>query len=217
MSVMSAPPSEAHGLSSTEGVVAAIRARIIRGIFLPGQRLTEGELATDLGVSRTSIREAVRVLESHGLIRIQPYFGTFVAELSPKEADDLLEVQGSLEPLAAGLAAQRRTNAHVRELWAIVEEGQRAAAEGRTDDASDLHGRFHATLAAASDNASLATLVTQLRDKIDWVYSTQVRRPAGDSWDEHALMVEAIERSGPDGAVEAARKHIEQGVTARRH
>jgi DNA-binding GntR family transcriptional regulator len=208
--------TEARELSPADAVVASLRTRIIRGSLQPGQRLTEEELAADLGASRTSVRQAIRVLASHGLIRIQPYFGTFVAELSPKEADDLLEVQGSLEPLAAGLAAERRTHAHLRELWAIVDEGRRAAAEGRTEEAADLHGRFHAMLAAASDNASLATLITQLRDKIDWVYATLVRRPAGDSWDEHAVIVEAIERGDPDGAVNAARQHIRQGRTARR-
>ena len=188
--------------------------RIIKGGYAPGQRLTEEELAAEYAVSRTSIREALRVLASLGFIVVKPYFGTFVAEMSTKEASDLFEVQGTLEPLAAGLAASRRTAAQLAELRAIVEQGRQAARRRRADDAAALHGRFHAALAAASGNDTLATLIVQLRDKIDWLYAARVRRPPGASWDEHAEMVEAIADGDPDRAVAAARSHIQHGADA---
>jgi DNA-binding GntR family transcriptional regulator len=185
---------------------------VISGEYAAGQRLTEEELARQHGVSRMSVREALRVLAAEGFIDVRPYFGTFVTELTSKQAGDLLEVQGALEPLAAGLAAGRRTAEHISELRAIVEEGRQAARAGRAEEASALHGRFHARLAAASGNDALSGLIVQLRDKIDWVYAARVRRPPGDSWEEHADMVDAIEKGDASLAVEAAQAHIRHAV-----
>lgn len=188
-----------------------VRSRIVRGMYLAGRRLTEEELAAEFRVSRTSVREALRVLAAEGFVRVQAYFGTFVAEMTPKQATDLLEVQGALEPLAAGLAARRRTPVQVAELEALVDDGRRAAREQRVEDARALHGRFHAVLAEASGNDNLSALVGQLRDKIDWVYSTQVPRPLGDSWDEHAEIVAAVAAADAALAEAAARRHIAEG------
>jgi DNA-binding GntR family transcriptional regulator len=195
-----------------EDVCARIRRCVISGEYAAGQRLTEEELARQHGVSRMSVREALRVLAAEGFIDVRPYFGTFVTELTSKQAGDLLEVQGALEPLAAGLAAGRRTAEHISELRAIVEEGRQAARAGRAEEASALHGRFHARLAAASGNDALSGLIVQLRDKIDWVYAARVRRPPGDSWEEHADMVDAIEKGDASLAVEAAQAHIRHAV-----
>ncbi|MCW2937527.1 MAG: hypothetical protein JWN00_512 [Actinomycetia bacterium] len=204
------------GLRPPERLHAEIRRRIIHGEYPAGLRLAEEELARQYRVSRTSVREALRVLASEGFVTVRPYFGTFVAEMTAKEAGDLLEVQGALEPLAAGLAASRRTTDHIAQLNAIVEQGRTAAREGRAEDGAALHSQFHAVLAAASGNDSLSALVTQLRDKLTWVYSAQVRRPPGDSWDEHAQIVATIERSDSALAVDVAKSHIQRGRTAQR-
>jgi DNA-binding GntR family transcriptional regulator len=206
------PSNVSRSLST---VCGDVRRRIIRGAYPAGRRLTEEELAAEFKVSRMSVREALRLLEAEGFVRVQPYFGTFVEEMTSKQASDLLEVQGALEPLAAGLAAGRRTAEHLAELHALVAEGRAAAGEGRGDDAAALHGRFHAVLADASGNDSLSVLVTQLRHKIDWVYSSQVPRPPGDSWDEHAEIVLAIENADQEHAVGAAKRHIQRGSAAR--
>jgi DNA-binding GntR family transcriptional regulator len=195
-----------------EDVCGRIRRCVISGEYAAGQRLTEEDLARQHGVSRMSVREALRVLAAEGFIDVRPYFGTFVTELTSKQAGDLLEVQGALEPLAAGLAASRRTAEHISELRAIVEEGRRAARAGRAEEASALHGRFHARLATASGNDALSVLIVQLRDKIDWVYAARIRRPPGDSWEEHADMVDAIEKGDAALAVEAAQAHIRHAV-----
>jgi DNA-binding GntR family transcriptional regulator len=196
--------------------VVAIRRRIIRGDYQPGQRLTEDALAEEYGVSRVPVREALRVLAGEGFIRTQPYYGVFVAELTSTEANDLLEVRGVLEPLAGALAAQRRTSAHVAELTAVVREGRRASREKRYDAVSALNGRFHELLAVASGNTSLTVLISQLRDKIEWVYSVEVRRRATDSWAEHAAIVRAIKDEDPVAAAEAVRAHIHAAAAAYR-
>lgn len=208
------PSSPDRPISPSEMVGEAIRSRIIHGDYPAGHRLTEEDLAAEHGVSRTSVREATRVLASQGFVSVQPYFGTFVAEMTPEETHDLLEVQGALEPLASRLAARRRTAADVGALKETVERGRTAAGDGRDADASALHGRFHTQLAAASGNDSLTQLIVALRDKLEWAYSSNVRRPAIDSWDEHAEMVDAIARGDEAAAAAAAKRHIDRGASA---
>jgi len=200
--------------SATSFICAAIRSRIIHGDYEPGQRLVEDNLAQEYGVSRIPVREALRVLESEGFIRVKPYSGTFVGELSAGEANDLLEVRRALEPMAAAKAAANATPEQLAELQQIVADGLRALKEKRHDDLSELNGRFHELLAVASGNTSLAQLIGQLRDKIDWVYSVNVRRRAKDSWHEHATIVEAIAAGDAELAEDTVRRHIDEATTA---
>jgi DNA-binding GntR family transcriptional regulator len=209
-------PGGGAGPTSTETVVLAIRRRIIRGDYPPGQRLTEDALAEEYGVSRVPVRESLRILAAEGFIRTQPYYGVFVAELTPAQANDLLEVRGVLEPLAASLAAQRRTAAHLAELVAIVREGRLASRAKRYEDVSALNGRFHEQLAVASGNTSLAALISQLRDKIEWVYSVEVRRRAAASWAEHSTIVRAVKDADSEAAADAVRVHIRAATAAYR-
>ena len=196
--------------------MVAIRRRIIRGDYRPGQRLTEEALAEEYGVSRVPVREALRLLTGEGFIRTQAYYGVFVAELTSAEANDLLEVRAVLEPLAGSLAAQRRSAAQLAELSAVVREGRRAGRERRYEEVSALNGRFHELLAVASGNTSLTVLISQLRDKIEWVYSVEVRRRAADSWAEHAAIVRAIKDEDPVAAADAVRAHIQAAAMAYR-
>jgi DNA-binding GntR family transcriptional regulator len=200
--------------SPAELVAAAIRTHIVRGTYAAGDRLAEEDMASEHGVSRTSVREALRVLASQGFVNVQPYFGTFVGEMTPKEAGDLIEVQGALEPLAAGLAAVARTPEHVAALRDLVERGRAVATSGRGAEASALHAEFHAVLAAASGNDVLVELMVALHHKLDWAYASIVQRPAGESWDEHARIVDAIELGDADAAVDAAHAHIDHGAAA---
>ncbi len=201
-------------MPAADRVTATLRQQIVTGHHKGGQRITEEAIAADLGASRSSVREALRVLNAEGFVDIRPYFGAFVAKLSAKEASDLLEVQGGLESLAAVLAAARRNDRDIAELRALIARGAAAAAESRTADSSALHGEFHRALARAAGNDSLAALIVQLRYKVDWVYATAVRRPARDSWDEHASIVDAIEAADTTSAAEAARAHVRRGSQA---
>jgi DNA-binding GntR family transcriptional regulator len=201
-------------MTAADAVTAALRHRIVNGHYEGGRRITEEAIADDLGVSRGSVREALRVLNAEGFVAIRPYFGTFVAKLSAKEASDLLELQGGLESLASGLAAGRRDDTDIAEMRALIARGREAAAQERTSESSALHGQFHQALARAAGNDSLTTLIIQLRHKIDWVYATTVRRPARDSWDEHAAIVDAIEAADPAAAADAARDHVRRASQA---
>ena len=214
------PPGAAEGdesgLPVADTICAAVRQRIISGHYAGGERLTEEQIAADFKASRMSVREALRMLNAEGFLVIRPYFGTHVATMTRQQASDLLEVQGGLEAMAAGLAAHRRSAADLAELRDIIAEGRRVS-DGVSSSATSavLHGRFHSVLARAAGNESLAMVMVQIRYKVDWVYASAVRRPQGDSWEEHSRIVEAIEAADAERASVAAHAHVQHAVEAR--
>ncbi|MFC9894758.1 GntR family transcriptional regulator [Nocardia sp. NPDC127579] len=194
----------------------AIRDDIVRGVFAPGQRLTEDALAESYGVSRVPVREALRVLETEGFATSRPYAGVVVAELSEAEAADLLEIRARLEPLCASRAALRRTPEHLGRLKELTALGLEAVREGRLDELTRLNSRFHEVLAEASGSALLTQLITQLSWKIAWVYAVELPRRAGDSWHEHEEICAALEAGDPERAARVVGEHIAHAASAYR-
>ncbi|WP_328916619.1 MULTISPECIES: GntR family transcriptional regulator [unclassified Streptomyces] len=200
---------------SAQVVCAAIRDDIVGGFFPPGGRLTEELLARRYGVSRVPVREALRTLESEGFVRTRRHAGASVAEPTEQEAADLLEIRALLEPLGAGRAAQRRTDAHLRVLRGLVRLGQERAGQGQLSDLPSLNGWFHETLAQASGSPTLAALLTQLRHKIAWVYGDDGSARAAESWAEHAAIVDAVARGDAERARRLAVIHAERATAVR--
>lgn len=204
----------ADGKPLHEVVAGRIRADIIGGHFEPGDRLTEERLASRYSVSRNPIREAIRRLESEGFVEALPNRGATVSQLSAQRASELLQVRSALETLVVSLAASRRDDSHIEQLRDVLAEGHRAVAGGSYDELADLNSRFHALLADASANLTLTTIIAQLRDKIAWVYVSELDARAEDSWAEHAAMLEAIEASDPERAVALMADHIANAEAA---
>ncbi|MBM9507223.1 GntR family transcriptional regulator [Actinacidiphila acididurans] len=200
---------------SAQVVCTAIRDDIVGGFFPPGTRLTEELLAQRYGVSRVPVREALRTLESEGFVRTRRHAGASVAEPTEQEAADLLEIRGLLEPLGAARAAQRRSEAHLKVLRGLVRLGQERAVQGQLSDLPSLSGWFHETLAQASGSPTLAALLTQLRHKIAWVYGDAAGARAGESWDEHAAITDAVARGDAERARRLAAVHVERGTAVR--
>ncbi|WP_218025150.1 GntR family transcriptional regulator [Nocardia jejuensis] len=194
----------------------AIRDDIVRGVFAPGQRLTEEALAESYGVSRVPVREALRILEAEGFASSRPYAGVFVAELTEEEAADLLEIRARLEPLCASRAAVRRTPEQLGRLKELTALGQDAVREGRLDELTRLNSRFHEVLAEASGSTLLRQLITQLSWKIAWVYAVELPRRAGDSWDEHEQICAALQAGDPELAARLVTEHIAHATYAYR-
>jgi DNA-binding GntR family transcriptional regulator len=193
-------------------VCRAIRDDIIRGVFAPGQRLTEDTLAESYGVSRVPVREALRTLEAEGFALSRPYAGMFVAELTEADAADLLEIRALLEPLCAGRAAVRRTPEQLGRLKELTALGQDAVRAGRLDELTRLNSRFHEVLAEASGSTLLSQLITQLSWKIAWVYAVELPRRAEDSWQEHEEICAALDAGDPDRATRVVAAHIDLRV-----
>ena len=99
-----------------EVVAEALRDAIKSGMLAPGQRLMEIQLAEELGVSRTPVREAIRKLELEGYVVMMPRRGTYVANLSIRDVNDVFEIRTALDSLACGLAAERITESELESL-----------------------------------------------------------------------------------------------------
>jgi DNA-binding GntR family transcriptional regulator len=201
---------------SPQQLCAEIRDQVITGTLAPGQRLTEEGLAAEFGISRIPVREALRLLEADGFIRVQPYYGTFVLELSDDEAADLLEIRGVLEPLAARRAATRMTPDVLGVLQEMVTAGAEAAERGDLAELPQLNSVLHSLIAETSGSSVLHHLIGQLRHKIAWVYSVELPRRAGDSWVEHQMIIDALARGDADSASALMVAHVRGAEAAYR-
>ena len=99
-----------------EMVYEELKMQILKGAIIPGTRMMEGELAEEMGVSRTPIREAIRKLEKEGLVTIAPRRGAYASMISTEDMVEILEVRQDLEGLAAYFAADRMTKEQMEEL-----------------------------------------------------------------------------------------------------
>ena len=225
-----APLASIRQIARTEQVREQIEAAIERGDFQPGDRLpSERDLVAMTGVSRVTVREAIRSLEAVGLVEVQHGRGCFVTRgpgddyvdsfgrwlsIHREEVLELVKVRGALDALAAESAAARREPEiadRLDELNAAFVAAQ--AAEPRDVDELRVRDRaFHNAIAEASQSPLLATLLHELRDQIDRSAHVLLGDPrrARASAREHAALIAAIRAGDPEAARRAAEAHIER-------
>jgi DNA-binding GntR family transcriptional regulator len=191
-------------------VVDALRDAIIAGRLKPGERIRERELVSLLGVSRSPLREAIRILETEGLITSLAYRGARVSELSASDLRDMLDVRIMLETFAARLAIERLDDAV---LQAMEEQVRRARAAGAQVDLQsnfDLGLEFHDLLVAACGNRKVAQLHENLKRhqrRYQHFAFTRVGRDIR-ALDEHADIVGALRRRDPAAVEQGLRAHF---------
>lgn len=147
-------------------VFNTLRRAILRGELTPGQRLMEIQLADQMGVSRTPVREAIRKLELEGLVVMIPRKGAEVAHISGKNLRDVLEVRRALEELAGELACERMSE---EEFELLEQANHRFASVIGSDDITIIaqaDEEFHALIYQATDNDRLVQMVNHLREQM---------------------------------------------------
>lgn len=194
-----------------ELVLEAIREAIINGTLKPRERLMEIQLAEELGVSRTPVREALRKLELEGFIVMVPRKGAYVADLSFKDIADVFEIRAALEALAAGLAAERITDEELEEMERLLVEKAEAIAANDMEKLVAVDTRFHDTLYRASRNERLYNIISNLREQIQRFRTTSLAYPGRmkQSLEEHRGIVEALQARDVQLARNLAQEHIE--------
>lgn len=194
-----------------ELVFESLREAIISGRLHPGQHLMEIQLAEELGVSRTPVREAIRKLELEGLVVMIPRKGAYVAGLSIKDIADVFEIRRALEGLAARLAAERCTDEELEEMERILMKTAELVEEGRVEEIIEWDTRFHEALVKAAHNPRLSQLVANLREQVQRFRNSSLRHPGRlkVALEEHRQIVEAIAERDPDLAQNRAYEHIE--------
>jgi DNA-binding GntR family transcriptional regulator len=191
-----------------------LRERILSGEFTPGDRLVEGRLSEEMGVSRIPVREALRALAAEGLVTIEPRRGASVSVLSDAMAYDMVEVRATLEGLNAKLAAQRRDEKTAARLQALLEEGAVAARADRLDNFLALNSEFHEMLATIAGNVVLTELMRSLRDRTALLFAPANLRRARQNWDEHAQILAAVIAGNGDLAALLASQHVHNAAKA---
>ena len=191
-----------------EIVFESMREAIIGGVLKPGERLMEIQLAEEMGVSRTPVREAIRKLELEGLVVMIPRKGAYVAEVSLKDLANVFEIRAALEGLAASLAAERVTDDEVEKMERLLlyKEGENQTIEDIVITDTD----FHAMVYNASRNERLVQMLENLREQIQRFRATSLAVPGRvrDAIEEHRAIVEALARHDMEGAKELAEGHI---------
>lgn len=194
-----------------EIVFETIREAIITGHLPPGERLMEIQLAEEMGVSRTPVREAIRKLELEGLVIMIPRKGAYVASLSLKDIADVFEVRVALEGLAAGLAAERITEGELEELERTLVKVAEVSEAKDLEALIKLDTEFHDVLYKASRNDRLSQIVSNLREQIQRYRTTSLAIPGRmkEALEEHKQIVEAISERNVELAQHLAQAHIE--------
>jgi len=207
-----------------EEIIRQIKNLVQEGKLKSGDQLPpERELAERFKVSRASVREAFRALESVGLLEIRPGEGTFVREVSVeslieplalviltqrKAVGELFEARRLLEPAIAGLAARRATREEIVEMERILEEQASEVAAGRTGLAQDA--AFHAAIASSAHNRAITRIVHALMDLLSQSREESLQIPGRPvrSHQDHRKIVEAVRRRDGPGAQNAMLNHI---------
>lgn len=188
-----------------------LRNAILEGDLKAGKRLMEVQLAEQLGVSRTPIREAIRKLELEGLVVMLPRKGAYVANMSFKDLIDVLEIRASLEGLAAYLASERHREEDIAELERVANEFEKSVRETDIDNVLKKDIEFHEKIFSMANNKKLYQLINSLWEQVHRFRMTYVSdyEASLSLVDEHNKILEAIKCGDSELAKKYATEHIE--------
>lgn len=199
-----------------EIVFEHLREAIIKGKLRPGERLMEMQLADEMGVSRTPVREAIRKLELEGLVIMVPRRGAYVADLSIKDVAETFEIRSALEALAAALAAERITPEESEEMERILVRIGTAIENEDLQQTVELDEQYHNLMYQASRNDRLMQILNNLREQIQRFRITTLAMPGRvrGVLHEHRSIAEAISERNSELAHRLALEHIENAENA---
>ncbi len=195
-----------------EMVYEELKIQILTGQIVPGTRMMEVDLAEEMGVSRTPIREAIRKLEKEGLVTIEPRRGAYASMISTQDMVEILEVRQDLEGLAAYFAATRMSPVEMEELKEIADKYNDAVKSGNMKELIRYDTQFHRLIVDSCNNKILVSMVEQLQElvlRFRYIYYDNFKR--GEEMPrEHQEIIDAIASGDADRARAAADVHIDR-------
>jgi len=176
-------------------VLQKLENAILSGHFKPRERLVERDLLVHFDVSRTIIREVLKMLEGKGLVKITPYRGAVVVDLTAKEVEDIYFLRRQLEAIAARLVVENITRIEIQRVKTLCKELERHLTR-RTDQMIETDNEFHRVLFRASGNSYLNEMIDYLGTKVHMVKFNAWSLPnrIEQSILEHRAMIAALER-----------------------
>jgi DNA-binding GntR family transcriptional regulator len=190
--------------------VEELRRRIAASALRPGQRLDEAGLADDLGISRTPLREALKVLSAEGLVEIRPRRGCYVAELGPADLEEIFPIMALLEGEVAREAATKASAADLKRLDQLHASLERHAAAGDVDRYYEVNYLFHDALKTIAGNRWLQHVIGDLRKllKLSRHRSLRLDGRLAESLAEHRALMTALHRRDADDAERVMKAHL---------
>ena len=192
-------------------VFNTLREAILKGELKPGERLMELQLASKLGVSRTPIREAIRMLEQEGLAVTVPRRGAEVARMTEKDMEDVLQIRAALDELAVQLATEQITD----EQFDVLEQARQNFENSlKSDDVKEIAQAdvaFHDAIYNATGNAKLVSMLNNLREQMYRYRMEYLKEPGTHKLllKEHEAIYSALKKHDKAEAGSAIRIHIE--------
>jgi DNA-binding GntR family transcriptional regulator len=200
----------AHVNSLHDQAAEQLRALIFAGELSPGAFVDESRLCEKLAISRTPLREALKVLSAEGLIRHEPRRGSFVNEVTEQDLDDIFPVIALLEGRCAFEATQQASDADIAALGMLHAQLQDSAAQGRITDYYAANFAIHEAIIAIAGNKWLAQVIGDLRKILKLARLQQLNAPGrlSQSLAEHMAIFAALQARDPEGADAAMRTHL---------
>lgn len=191
-------------------VFNTLREAILKGDLKPGERLMELQLASKLGVSRTPIREAIRMLEQEGLAVTTPRKGAEVAKMTLKDMEDVLEIRDALDELAVRIACQKISDEQLKQLEDMKELFEKSTQTGNVKKIAEADVTFHDVIYEATGNPKLVTLLNNLREQVYRYRVEYIKDPKNYPTliAEHEAILESLKTRDVKNAVEAMHVHV---------
>ncbi|MCM8612130.1 GntR family transcriptional regulator [Accumulibacter sp.] len=197
-------------------VAERLRQRIFAHELLPGIRIDEQQLAVEYGISRTPLREALKVLAAEGLVTLRPRRGAFVTEISDQDLDEIFPLMAMLEGRCALEATRRASPEQIARLEALHRQLQRFAASNQIGRFFEVNQEFHLRIQEMSGNRWLRQMIQDLRKvlKLTRLFSLSIDGRLQQSLDEHVGILEAIRTGDALRAQTMMHDHILAGRQA---
>lgn len=192
-------------------VFNTLRDAILTGKLVPGERLMENQLADKLGVSRTPVREALRMLELENLVELVPRKGAQVLDMSEKDIINILEVRSALEGLATAQACKKMTKEDLQQLKNMEVDFEKAVAENDVEHFVDIDEDFHDLIFAATENDKLISIFRNLRIQLYRYRMAQAKNndtSMSTIVAHHRSIIRAIENHDSEEGASVAQGHI---------
>lgn len=192
-------------------VFNTLREAILKGELKPGERLMELQLAAKLGVSRTPIREAIRMLEQEGLAVTIPRKGAEVAKMTEKDMEDVLQIREALDELAAKIACEQISEEQLEELVATMHEFEESTKTDNVKKIAEADVKFHDIIYQSTGNPKLVNMLNNLREqmyryRVEYLKEEQTRNLLVS---EHEELVKAIREGDVQKAQDISFHHLE--------
>lgn len=193
-----------------EHALDKLRNAISRGLYPPGMRLVERELCEALGVSRTSVREALRQLQAENLIEVGKRRNITVAVISAKDAEDIYLMREMLETLAVKRFVARADEEAIKKLVRIHKDLRKVINKGDVRELALMAGEFYETILGGSGSKVIADMARQLLTRVNYLRMRSMAEPnrLEDGIHEWDRLIEAIVARNPTAAAKAMADHL---------